>query len=60
MYRESGCLVRGHHSKRPQYMVVLDIGKESFTKEVASQKWDRVKLVCTQPYNKVSYRWVCT
>lgn len=27
-------------------------GKDKFSKGVAEQKWDRVKLVCTQPYNK--------
>ena len=28
-------------------------GKEKLSKAVGDQKWDRVKLVCTQPYNKV-------
>ncbi len=32
-------------------LFVIDQG--SFSKEAAGQKWDRVKLVCTQPYNKV-------
>lgn len=31
------------------------VGKEKFNKEVAGQKWDRVKFICTQPYNKVSF-----
>ena len=33
-------------------------GKEKLSKSVASQKWDRLKLVCTQPYNKVCYQCV--
>ncbi|XP_064393030.1 DNA repair protein XRCC1-like isoform X2 [Halichondria panicea] len=27
-------------------------GKEKLAKPVAEQKWDRVKIVCTQPFNK--------
>lgn len=31
-------------------------GPEKLNKSVASQKWDRIKIVCTQPFNKnVSY-----
>ena len=33
-------------------------GKEKLSKEVAAKKWDRVKIVCTQPYNKVCV-YVC-
>jgi len=29
------------------------LGKEKLSKNIVSQKWDRLKLVCTQPYNKV-------
>ena len=29
-------------------------GPDKLSKAVAEQKWDRVKVVCTQPYNKVS------
>ena len=29
-------------------------GPEKLNKSVAAQKWDRVKIVCTQPFNKVS------
>ena len=29
-------------------------GPDKLSKGVAEQKWDRVKVVCTQPYNKVS------
>lgn len=28
-------------------------GSEKLSKGVAEQKWDQVKVVCTQPYNKV-------
>ena len=34
-------------------MISLITGKEKLSKSVAEQKWDRIKLVCTQPYNKV-------
>merc|ERR1711874_528588 len=27
-------------------------GKEKLNKDVASEKWDQVKIVCTQPFNK--------
>lgn len=29
-------------------------GKEKLSKTTASEKWDRVKVVCTQPFNKTS------
>lgn len=29
-------------------------GPEKLNKSVASQKWDRIKIVCTQPFNKVN------
>ncbi|KAK3084243.1 hypothetical protein FSP39_010617 [Pinctada imbricata] len=29
-------------------------GPDKLTKSVASEKWDRVKIVCTQPFNKSS------
>jgi len=29
-------------------------GADKLSKPVAAQKWDRVKLVCTQPFNKVN------
>jgi DNA-repair protein XRCC1 len=29
-------------------------GPDKLSKGVVEQKWDRVKVVCTQPYNKVS------
>ena len=28
-------------------------GSDQLSKAVAGQKWDRVKVVCTQPFNKV-------
>ena len=28
-------------------------GPDKLSKPVAAQKWDRIKLVCTQPFNKV-------
>ena len=28
-------------------------GVDKFSKTVLSEKWDRVKIVCTQPFNKV-------
>ena len=28
-------------------------GADKLSKTVAGQKWDRVKIVCTQPFNKV-------
>ncbi len=31
----------------------VDTGKEKLVKEVAEQRWDRIKIVCTQPFNKV-------
>lgn len=30
-------------------------GPSDLSKTAAEQKWDRVKLVCTQPFNKVQY-----
>ena len=36
-------------------LFLCSLGKEKLSKSVASQKWDRLKLVCTQPYNKVCY-----
>ena len=38
------------HTHRTQH---TRTGKEKFAKSVYDQKWDRVKIVCTQPYNKV-------
>ena len=35
------------------YELYLYTGKDKLSKSVAEQKWDKVKLVCTQPYNKV-------
>ena len=32
---------------------MFDLSKLS--PEVANEKWDRVKIVCTQPFNKVSF-----
>ena len=29
-------------------------GADKLSKTTASEKWDRVKIVCTQPFNKVS------
>ena len=29
-------------------------GVDKLSKPVAAQKWDRIKLVCTQPFNKVN------
>lgn len=29
-------------------------GSDKFTKELADEKWDRVKIVCTQPFNKTA------
>lgn len=26
--------------------------KENFTQSIANEKWDRLKIVCTQPFNK--------
>ena len=28
-------------------------GADKLSKTVANEKWDRVKIVCTQPFNKV-------
>ena len=30
-------------------------GKDKLSKSSADEKWDRVKIVCTQPYNKVTF-----
>lgn len=30
----------------------IDIGVDKLSKPIATQKWDRIKLVCTQPFNK--------
>lgn len=30
------------------------VGADKLSKPVAAQKWDRIKLVCTQPFNKVN------
>ena len=38
----------------------LYAGSEKLSKGVAEQKWDRVKVVCTQPYNKVSSLLWCS
>ena len=35
------------------YQTLFSVGKEKLSKNIVSQKWDRLKLVCTQPYNKV-------
>ena len=32
---------------------LLLTGADKLSKPVATQKWDRIKLVCTQPFNKV-------
>ena len=32
---------------------VNSTGPETLNKAVSSEKWDRIKVVCTQPYNKV-------
>ncbi len=29
------------------------IGKEKLSKTVSDQNWDLIKIVCTQPFNKV-------
>ncbi len=34
-------------------------GKEKLSKSVAEQRWDRMKVVCTQPYNKVILTSLC-
>ncbi|OWF35609.1 DNA repair protein XRCC1 [Mizuhopecten yessoensis] len=34
--------------------MVRMFGKEKFSKTAVSEKWDRVKIVCTQPFNKTS------
>ena len=38
-----------------RYVTVRDLvtGKEKLSKGVSDQKWDRVKIICTQPFNKV-------
>lgn len=35
------------------YCMVSLAGPDKLSKPVATQKWDRIKLVCTQPFNKV-------
>ena len=35
------------------YCVTPPIGKEKLSRSTVDQKWDLVKVVCTQPYNKV-------
>ena len=40
---------------RSVVVCVSPAGSEKLSKGVAEQKWDRVKVVCTQPYNKVSH-----
>ena len=30
------------------------VGKDKLSKSAADEKWDRIKVVCTQPYNKVT------
>ena len=30
-------------------------GPDKLNKPVAAERWDRAKVVCTQPYNKVTY-----
>lgn len=37
-------------------------GSNQLQKSTAQEKWDRVKIVCTQPYNKVrpqSFKIIC-
>ena len=34
--------------------MTLLIGKESLSNSTVDQKWDRVKVICTQPYNKAN------
>jgi len=34
-------------------------GSDQLSKAVAGQKWDRVKVVCTQPFNKVGTIMCC-
>ena len=29
-------------------------GPDKLTKAISTEKWDRVKVVCTQPFNKVN------
>lgn len=36
-----------------QFSMCPFAGSEKLSKGVAEQKWDQVKVVCTQPYNKV-------
>ena len=35
---------------------VRTFDENEFNKANMMQKWDRVKIVCTQPFNKVEYR----
>jgi hypothetical protein len=34
--------------------------KDHFEADIARKKWDRIKVICTQPFNKVFYFFFIT
>ncbi len=46
-------LLNDYYSVNLMLKRLFRAGKEKLAKPVAEQKWDRVKIVCTQPFNKV-------
>ena len=41
-------------------IIIKLTGPDKLSKPVAAQKWDRIKLVCTQPFNKVLVLFLLT
>lgn len=40
--------------KNNLHRVKIFKSKDHFESDIAKQKWDRIKVVCTQPFNKVN------
>lgn len=49
LYRSNGCGILLDH-----FFLEICIGNENLSSNVATEQWDQVKIVCTQPYNQVS------
>jgi len=45
------------NSQNPNHVRIFS--SDQLSKAVAGQKWDRAKVVCTQPFNKVSNMCCC-
>jgi hypothetical protein len=41
--------------KNSLHRVKMFNAKDHFEADIARKKWDRIKIICTQPFNKVFY-----